>query len=416
LIEKNLNQFHVAERFVAGQPSGLGLGTHVVLDTSPTLTISLYDDIADVSQIWLKFQQHAALTFYQTFQWCSNWQQTVGPGRGCSPRILVARDASGKVIFILPFQLREAFGLKILEWHAYPSVNYGYGVFDREFLPIAAPWFAQNLTRILGLIGSYDILSLQDMPMNMEGQPHPLSSHFNMRAANHSYAMDLQADYETLYTSKRSAESRRSNRKRDAKLVAYGDLSFGLPASYLEAHVVLDDMFGHQSRRLAEFGVHGIFDTTEREFVHRLVEDDCDGKPVLMPFVLKCNGETLAVMLGGYFNNCYWALISSLAPGAVRKYSPGDYALRHMIEACCRLGMTRLDFAAGDTGYKPQWADETIELNVALWPQSLLGFFYVLGVAAALTTKRVIKQSPALRSFALQLRRFVAGKKDRSGC
>jgi CelD/BcsL family acetyltransferase involved in cellulose biosynthesis len=409
-----MNQFDAPRKFVADRSLGFSLGTHVVLDTSPKLTISLHHDIVEISQIWLKFQQHAASTLYQTFQWCSSWQQTVGQARGCRPRILMGRNANGKVMFILPLQLRRAFGLKILEWHAYPSVNYGYGLFEREFLPIAVPWFAQNLTRVLSLIGSYDILSLHDMPTDMEGQPHPLSSHFNMRAANRSYAVELQPDYEALYASKRSAESRRSNRKRDAKLDAYGDLSFGLPSTYPEAHAVIDDMFRHQAQRLAEIGVHGIFGKPEKEFVHRLVGEDCEGTPLLMPFVLRCDGKTLAVMLGGHFNNSFWALISSLGPGEVRKYSPGDYALRRMIESCCRLGFSKLDFAAGDTSYKSQWADETIELNVALRSQSLPGFFYALGVAAALAGKRVVKQSPVLCNFAFQLRRVAAGRKATS--
>jgi CelD/BcsL family acetyltransferase involved in cellulose biosynthesis len=111
------------------------------------------------------------------------------------------------MIFILPLQLRPSLGLQILEWHGYPNVNYGYGVFHQDFLPLAEIWFAQHLPKVPAEIGSFDVVSLQDMPDTMDGYAHPLKKHFNMKAASRSYAMELYADYDALYASKRSSES-----------------------------------------------------------------------------------------------------------------------------------------------------------------------------------------------------------------
>jgi CelD/BcsL family acetyltransferase involved in cellulose biosynthesis len=409
LIDKNLNQFDPVENFVADQPYGFGQRLHFAVGASPRLTISNYHDIADISQIWLKFQTHAAATLQQNFQWCNAWQNTVGKNSGCSPRILVGRDAEAKVVFILPLQVRQSWGLTILEWLSYPSVNYGYGLFDRNFLPRANEWFAVEFDNILDAIGPFDVLSLQDLPAKLHGHPHPLLAHANLKAPNRAYAMTLQPDFDALYASKRSLATRKSHRKRDARLKAMGDISFGLPGHTQEAHSILDEMFSHQACRLAQSGIHGVFGKTEREFFHLLIDETNGRDPFLLPYVLKCNGETLAVMLGGSASGTFWPFISSMRPGPTLKHSPGDYVLRHVIAACCTLGLTRLDFASGDSGYKSQWADETINLATILQARNMGGLFWVSALALSLNAKRLIKQNRLILRVVFYLRRLLAG-------
>jgi CelD/BcsL family acetyltransferase involved in cellulose biosynthesis len=385
--------------------------TFVACGRTPALTVSCHDNLQDISQLWLIFQIHASSTLYQTYQWCRSWQNTLGNKYGSFPRILVARDLNGKVIFILPLQVRESFGLQILEWHGYPTVNYGYGLFDREFLSDASMWFAENLIHILELTGPFDVLALNDMPERMDGEKHPLRCVFNVKSANCSYAMRIQTDYKTLYAAKRSSNTHHSNRKKDKKLNALGVLKFGLPHSHEEAHSILNIMFEQKTTRLAESGVHGVFGTAEQEFVHQLVGETNEGKPLLMPYALTCDGKVLAVILGGYANKSCWLLISSLSQGVARKYSPGDYVLRHMIEDCCKLGFEKIDFASGEASYKSHWAEETIGLNATLKAKTLRGFLWVLGTAMALIAKRLVKQTPKLHQLALAFRRLIAGKK-----
>ena len=127
-------------------------------------------------------------------------------------------------------------------------------------------WFAQHLPKVLAEIGSFDVVSLQDIPDTMDGYARPLKTRFNMKAPNRSYAMELYADHDALFASKRSSESRRSSRKRDSKLAGTGTLSFGLPETKLEAHRILDDMFEHQAQRLAELGYRSVLSPPGYQF------------------------------------------------------------------------------------------------------------------------------------------------------
>jgi CelD/BcsL family acetyltransferase involved in cellulose biosynthesis len=411
LTEKSVNQFDPPQSFLQKQLLEAGQERHVFIGTGMVQTISIYENLTDISQIWIKFQRHAVTTLYQTFQWCSTWQSTVGRSRGVIPQVIVARSASGEVVFILPLQIRKVFGIKILEWHGYPDVNYGYGLFSAAFLPKAHEWFCDNFSSVLDIPAAHDVLALRDMPELISGRVHPLQSAFNIKGANRSYAMDLKPDYGTLYSEKRSAQSRRSIRKRDMRLAACGKITFGLPATLTETHALIDEMFSQKTARLSELGVHGVFGPEEKAFVHGLADETIEGHPLLMQYALKCDGKILAVILGGYHDNTYWTLISSLTGGEARKHSPGDYVLRHMIEACCKSGFSRVDFAAGDYSYKSQWADEIIPLHATLRARNIKGLLCVAAGAALLTIKRLIKQTPFLRQSALQLRRALVGKK-----
>ncbi len=374
------------------------------------LSLSVHHSIDDLSPEWTDFEKDAASTVYQSHMWCSTWQETAGEARRTSPRIIIARNAIGRIVFILPLQLRRSLGLRILEWLGAPHCNYGYGIFSRSFLPLAPTWFTAHAPEVFALAGRIDAIALTDMPDTLCGYPHPLRALFTMRGPNRSYSLPLKSDYDSVYASRRSKESRRTARKKDQALARYGVVEFGLPNGKDETRQVLDTMFHQQQSRLAEKGVHGIFGEAERRFIQRLAEKQDGARPFLLPYCLKCDGEVLAVMLGGSFNGTYWALISSLACTPLRKYSPGDLALRSTIAAACKTGHKAFDFAAGDTSYKLHWASEVLALNSTLQAKTLRGFIWATFAALGTHAKHRIKRSPFLREAAHDLRRWIAGR------
>jgi CelD/BcsL family acetyltransferase involved in cellulose biosynthesis len=218
--------------------------------------------------------------------------------------------------------------------------------------------------------------------------------------------MSLSSSFEEIYALKRSGETRRGNRKRDAKLEKSGHVTFGLPVDCEETHKLLELMFQHQASRLAESGIRGVFTSAEREFVHRLA----DMGEVLLPYHLTINGEMAAMMLGGHYGGTYWALISSLNTGTSRRHSPGDAALRRTIQACCERGLSRFDFSSGDASYKQHWADETLQLHEAIRAVTLKGVPLSGAYLVSAYAKRVIKRSTVLWPLFRSLRTFLRGE------
>jgi CelD/BcsL family acetyltransferase involved in cellulose biosynthesis len=369
------------------------------------VTLSASSDIRAIEKEWLAFQARATGTIYQTYQWCRAWQDTVAGERRVEPFIVTGRNREGRLLFLLPFGIRTVRGWRIVEWYSGRQCNYGYGLHDRAFLPHAREWFASQGWRILSLAGPVDAIDLADMPEQWGGHPHPLGSWFSFGGPNISYLMRLPSDYQALYCAKRSGETRRGNRKRDAKLGKEGPLSFGLPSTRREAHERVDEMFEHQAARLAESGIHDVFPQPARSFIHRLIDLPDRLQPFLLPFHLTVGGRMESMMLGGHYGGGYWALISSLSPSGHRRHSPGEAALRKTIEACCTRGLSFFDFSSGRTAYKLHWADETVILHHAMRAITARGYAWALCRAAAVSAKRVVKRSPTLWACAGWVRR-----------
>lgn len=398
-----------AQQTIAPEPKSARV-VNVNGKASARVTVAAFTDIAALEGDWRELEEEGVATLYQSYAWCRAWLETAGRHMGVKPVAVAGQDEHGRLLFLLPLQIRRRLGVRVLEWLGAPHGNYGHGLFHRDFLPLARAWFDGNLARVLAAAGRYDAISLREIPVTLQGIASPLAGHFNLRSVNHSYGLHLAPDFEALHRRKRDREDRRMARKKLDRLHAQGKVTMDLPASAAELHQTLAIMFAQQEGRLAERGVHGVFGPAERRFVHHLADLQEPGHLALVPYALKLDGKILAVMLGAVHGGTFWALISSLAPGDIRKSSPGDLALRHAIESCCTEGLTYLDFSSGDSRYKTSWADDVIELRAIVGAVNLRGFAFALLLAAHQPLKRGIKQSPLLMAAASNLRKIVRGR------
>lgn len=376
------------------------------------LRLRLFTDLEAIKLTWMALENSGVSTVYQSFEWCQIWLRRVGQPRNISPCIVIAEDVFGNVMFVLPLQLRHKFTMRIIESLTAPQGAYGFGLFNRAFLSgQAAAWFENHFSDVVSVLPKHDVLHLSDIPHSMQGHASPLLSVQCFLAANHSHIMNLQPDYNALLEEKRSPESRRSMRKRDTKLQSSGRLTFELPHASAEKKATIEIMLAHQKARLAEVGVHGVFDALEQQFITDLIQAETPEGPLVRPYRLMLDGIILAVMLGAYRHGTYWALISSLAEGELRKYSPGDYALRAMFKSLCEDGTTRLDFSAGDTAYKSNWSDHRFQLYFIVRATSFRGLPFAIGLLLREKIKRIAKTTPVLNTLLFDLRRLLRGQK-----
>lgn len=377
------------------------------------LTINLHNKLEEIECEWLNLQNDGWCTFFQSYEWAKAWQDTTGVAHGVDPKIICAKDTSGKTVFILPFMVSKQAGCKVLTWHGTSELTYGMGLFDREFLQHNPNCIENSWDEILDLLENIDLINLEKQPDELDGVNNPLSFLFTTRGANQSYRMDVHSDYEALYAQKRSSSSRRSARKRDKKLYDAGDVQFGLSQFGSDTGQLIDTMIDHQRIRLGKRGIHEIYDDDRLAFLQELaLARGQDGQPVFLPYHLKFNDEIYAVMLGGRFQSTYWAMISSLTPDPKHySLSPGDLALRLTIQDVCNNQYKNFDFAAGDTKYKQNWADGSVSLFESISAVTLKGSLMTMAAKSITTVKRAIKQSPKLFSLAQNVRKFFL-KKD----
>ncbi|WP_137390701.1 GNAT family N-acetyltransferase [Rhodoligotrophos defluvii] len=372
------------------------------------LKISCHCDIDALREVWRGFQQRAFGSFYDTWEWNEAWQHCIGQAEGVSPRIILGHDEDDRLLFLLPLSVRRRLGCVVLSWLTAPTLNYGLGLYNPDFLTEIGGDLAAAWPEILRAAGPVDAVHLAPMPVRWQGRPHPLRQIFSARGANSVYVIHLDGDYEALYARKRSGESRRSAKKRDGRLNREGELHFGLPQTAAEAHRIIEAMFEQHAGRMGELGIGGAV-AGERAFLHRLVDQYSTYGEGLAPFALTLDGYPLSVALGGVYGRAYYALILSMTDGPMRKHSPGDAVLRRTIEACSKAGLTLFDFGAGQADYKDAWADEVIPLYHALAASTLRGVPYVASASVANACKRRLKSSRRLWPRLRRLRRSLAG-------
>ena len=374
------------------------------------LTAEIHTALPPLRRTWTSFEQIAHGTFYQSYLWCSAWLETVGRASQVEPVVVILRDGAHRICALLPLQIRRVGKLRILEWLAAPSNNYGYALYHPDFVRAAGTWLGANWPALVRSIGRVDAVVLRDNPERMADIANPLTGMFTSRAANRSYVLRLSPDFASLYGRKRDGDTRRTGRKKEKALSRLGTVEFGLPQGREETRAVIETMFAQQQGRLAEHGIHNVFGPAERAFIHRIAELQDESRPALAPYTLKLNGSVLAVYLGGLYKDTFWALISSLAAGPERKYSPGDIALRLSIERCCAAGLSTYDFSAGSSRYKLSWSDDIIQLHDIIEGTTLAGAAYVAWLRGRSAAKRYIKESDTLLRAASGLRRLLRGQ------
>jgi CelD/BcsL family acetyltransferase involved in cellulose biosynthesis len=365
------------------------------------LSLSFFSDLSVCREPWLKLEKTSG-TFYQSYAWCNSWVETVGAALNVQPLIVVAQTPGSETVFILPFQVRRKFGLRVLEWLTQSDNNYGLGLFDKRHEH--SEWFDRNFSTLLRSLPKYDVLNLKNMPREWNSTANPLSTLFRFEAANHSYLVSLRAHFHDLHASKRSAKSISKIRRRDERLSELGTLSFDIEKPGINSKDSLLEILEHKNLQLAQQGIGEIFDPDSQKFLSVLAQQN------LHIFKLHLDGKLICGLVGAEHNSCFWLMITALAPDAPLQFSPGDMLLRKTIEYCCDAGLKQFDFARGTDDYKLLWSDKDIVLYNVIAANTLRGFTYAAALLAFNSAKRTIKRSDRLRAVFYDLRKFLRGR------
>jgi CelD/BcsL family acetyltransferase involved in cellulose biosynthesis len=370
-------------------------GKLVFFDDDSCLSFKIHSGLSSIQTTWRKLEADGQCSFYQTYDWCSSFFETFGPSKKLDLCIVEACDARGEIAFVLPFQIRKKYGLRILEWLAQAENNYGQGLFSVDFSGgKASKWFDQNLASVFKALPPFDVINLQNTPLSALGYPDIFANVPKSKAANSSYVTLLKPPYENLLRSKRSAKSISKIRRRDERIMALGDVQFCVEPLGSRTSAALAECFIHKKKQLAEMGITNVFEDQQQKFLLRLTYGES-----LRAFKLTCDGQTISTIIGATYGNRFWLMITSLSANAPLALSPGDLLLRKTIAWCCEQNLELFDFSNGEIGYKTIWADEKVQLYNYFASQNMRSLPFAALLKLYHATKRQIKSSEQLRSL-----------------
>lgn len=111
-----------------------------------TILLRLTGALPSLEALWEELQATAPCSSAQTYDWAkASARHLLGP-EGREPVIAVACADDGRPLFLWPFEMAPAAGMKVLRWLGQDHAYYNMGL----FAPEAAPKFTANdLSRLL---------------------------------------------------------------------------------------------------------------------------------------------------------------------------------------------------------------------------------------------------------------------------
>lgn len=383
----------------------------IQLDTSVgPLSLIVTDDVSGLEADWESLQQRAPCAPSQTYCWARAWSRHMLDPEGRKAVIAVGYDVSGRVLFLLPFELIRRLDLKVLTWLGQSHANYNMGLFDPE---IAARLSAGDVSAVLAAAAARAgaaAACLRSQPFVFDGLANPFAKLPSQPAPSDGYAVKL-GDFAELFRRRFSKNSRRNFERKERKLGELGVLHYGWAESRAERLATIEALFAQKSLQLKQMGVRDIFDARSRAFYRELALLEGDNPSRLHLGYLKIGEQIAATFSGSIFHQRLSIAFSSLAEGEAQKQSPGVLLLRHQIEDACKRGLAFYDIGVGRARHKDQWCDieqALFDSFIALGPQ---GYAITLPLAWMARLKGAIKSNPKIWHWAQQLREGLFGSR-----
>jgi CelD/BcsL family acetyltransferase involved in cellulose biosynthesis len=383
------------------RPTRQGVPVAGAAHSRPAVNLTVHEDLAAIEQDWRRFEQRAACTVFQTFDWLAAWHRHIGIRCNVRPAIVVGRRGDGQILFLLPLAVHPGV-VRRLAWLGQEMCDYN--------APLLAPEFAQDMPREHFLVVwreirtllqrqprlRHDIVDLAKMPDMIGAQPNPfLALEVGLNPSG-AHLTHLTGTWDEFYAARRSSATRRRDRTKRKRLGEIGEVRFVSPQTADEVVRTLETLIAQKTRSFARMGVANLFARPGcRDFFLDLATNP--GMRDLVHVSRLDVGPTVAATnLGLQFRGCYYHVLASYDDGEVSRFGPGAAHLRDLIKRTVEHGFDQFDFTIGDERYKLEWSDTVVKLHDHVASASPRGWPLMFASQVVRCSKRAIKQNPVL--------------------
>ena len=376
------------------------------------IQLSVHEDLAAVEQDWRAFEQHADCTVFQTFDWLATWHRHIGTRNGVTPAIVVGRH-NGDILFILPLAMEAGGVVRRVTWLGSYLCNYNGPLLAWDFPQRVSPKrFALLWHEIQKLLRSrlrHDLIDLEKMPEMVGNQVNPL---LRLRVTtphvNEAYLTHLTDTWVTFYNAKRSAATRKTDRKKRKRLEEHGEVRFVTAGHREEVVRSLDALIEHKERAYRNLGVANMFDWPGYRGFFLDMATNIQSRHLTHVSRLDVGAVTAAANFGLVFRDRYYYLLAGYNDEVeFARFGPGSAQLHELLRYSIGLGLKQFDFTIGDEPYKRDWCDTETKLFDQVSPASFRGWLVAMPMVALRFIKRSVKRSPTLWSAVRRVRALL---------
>jgi CelD/BcsL family acetyltransferase involved in cellulose biosynthesis len=366
--------------------------------------VAIVGDFAEVEAIWRELEARELSTPYQRFDLLAAWQREIGARESAKPFIVVAYDADGRALVLLPLVLRVQHGVRIASFMGGKHTTFNMALWEREFARDAN---AADLAALLSGIrvkAAADVLSLTQQPLHWQDYLNPFAMFPRQPSANNCPLLTMVPGDPP--ENRISNSFRRRMKTKERKLQGPG-YRHHVADTDADIDRLLDWFFQVKPLRMAEQNLPNVFaEPGVADFVRKTCRACLpDGGRLIDIHALECDDEVIAIFAGVADGHRFSMMFNTYTMSGRSRYSPGLILMRHIIDHYAERNYRALDLGIGSDEYKRLFCkgDEAIfDSFVALTPRGRI-------VASALSglnrLKRHVKHNRALLELAQRLRR-----------
>lgn len=383
------------------------------------IKLCLVQDLAQVEDVWRKFQETAWHTPFQDYDWVKSWYSHHIEQTNTRP-VVVLGYANDELVFILPLAVEQHCGIHRLSWLASEINDYNCPLITLEFLSHMTKSMAKKVwLEIARLDKSIDVFHLVKQPEKLAGFANPFAARGGSKSSCDSHMLTLKRDWKLLHSELRSVKFRRSVRQKKNRLKRAGKLTFRSVRKPAERASALNTILGWKSDQLEKTSDRNPFACPTLRHTIKSVAKTGTKTGSLRIYGLYLNGEMIAGIIVFVGGRTFSLFTTAYDPDAMPSCSPGTVLLVKSLELSARAGMHTYDFLAGDEAYKLSWCTHRLGLIDCYFGATLIGHGLGFVSRLRLEGKKWIKSNAnamtflrTLNLFRARLVTFVAGEKN----
>lgn len=338
-----------------------------------SIGITVFGSFAEAEAVWRAAQADCACFGFQTFEWLSAWQETIGAAEHVEPYIVHLADGNGRTLMLLPLGIRRRHGFRLLGFLGHTVSDYHAPLIRADFAAGLDPHgLAVILRRVARLLPPADLIAFDKMPEQIADSPNPF---IRLPGASHewnAYSARLPASFET-FRKRRSAaffaDTFRRLRRLSGEVAEPEFRQAGTVAAGLQ-------ILGALVRQKTQRG-HALVARPECLAFYRMMTERHLDSGLVSVSAFEAGGAIVATHWGMVFRKRFYYLLLACEFDRWVRYSVGRLLLLRLVQDSIGRGVEVFDLTIGNETYKRFWADRITPLYAYRHALSSRGRLYL---------------------------------------
>ena len=312
----------------------------------PFAAVETHGDFEGARAAWGELEA-AGAGAYQTLGFARAWAATLG--KRASPMIVVARDAAGRPVALLPLYCRRLGPVKLARFIGGAWANYQFGIFRP-----GPDWRADDVAALLEAAAAQpgvDLFAFSYQPLQWEGAVNPLALLPGRPSPEAAFATALRGPHAAWMEAHFSRATQKKMRKKSRKLEAFGAVRHRRAETKDEAAAYLTAFLAHRADHAKARDEPNPF--ARPAVVDLLRQLALAPEPMLELHALLA-GERIAAVFGAMpgGRRLSGLIVSYDGDPEIAAATPGELLLSEVARDAIGRGLETLDLGAGASRYK----------------------------------------------------------------